>query len=99
MAKFTKSFIENLEIKKKMYTVSDDGCRGLSVRVLPTGTKTYFARVSAYGNRKRKTIGDVGNVKISEAREIAAMFLQGPNEKKGSFRICQRLNLYPSLPS
>ena len=82
MAKFSKSFLDNLEIKDKQYSVSDDACEGLSVRILPTGSKTYFARLQLDGKRFRKTIGKVENVKLVDAREIATAILQESKSKQ-----------------
>ena len=84
MPKFTNSFVENLEVGDKLYTVSDDGCDGLSVRVLPSGSKTYFARMTENGKRVRKTIGRVDQIKLVEARKLATQFLHEPKDEESS---------------
>jgi hypothetical protein len=39
--KFTDSFIRSLTAEDKPYAVSDEGCKGLLIRVGAHGTKTF----------------------------------------------------------
>ena len=55
----------------KAYEVSDTRVDGLSVRVYPTGTKTYFLNHHVDGKTKRTRIGDPKLMRLSKARSIA----------------------------
>lgn len=52
----------------KVYEIMDAGYRGLALRVLPTGTKTWYLRVSS---SKRARLGDAGKLTLEQARTKA----------------------------
>ena len=55
----------------KAYEVFDSRVEDLSVRVYPTGTKTYFLNHHIDGKTKRTRIGDPKLMRLSKARSIA----------------------------
>lgn len=71
--------LSDLEIKKKApkkdrFEVSDG--KGLSIRVMPTGTKTWVFRYMIDGTPRRMTLGTYPTISLSEARELHAKAMQ-----------------------
>ena len=70
--KLTTSFIDKLESESAPYFVYDTEMRGLSIRVEPTGTKTYYFRYrNEEGKRSTLKLGAHGVLKPPMARERA----------------------------
>lgn len=66
---FTNSQIKGLKPKDKMYDLREG--RGFGVRVLPSGTKSWFFIYVFEGQKKRLSIGIYPDVGLAEAREKA----------------------------
>lgn len=76
MAKFTKKFIENLELPATgQQVIFDDTIIGFGVRLSRT-TRTYFVQGRVNGKKLRVTIGRHGVITLHEARQKAAEILR-----------------------
>ncbi|CCG41575.1 Integrase [Magnetospirillum molischianum DSM 120] len=51
--------------------VSDGGCRGLRLRISPTGEKVWAIKVTIHGRRVRHTLGAYPAMSLTEARDRA----------------------------
>lgn len=59
------------------YSVRDTGCKGLALRVQPTGARTWILRGLAADPRQRHSLGDAGSLTVADARRIAHAILSG----------------------
>lgn len=66
--------IKKLSPKNERFEVSDG--KGLSLRVMPTGTKTWVFRYMIDGKARRMTFGTYPTITLSEARELHARAMQ-----------------------
>jgi len=71
--------LSDLHIKKlvprgERFEISDG--KGLSIRVMPTGTKTWVFRYMVDGTARRMTLGTYPTIPLSEARELHAKAMQ-----------------------
>lgn len=71
--------LSDLHIKKlvprgERFEVSDG--KGLCIRVMPTGTKTWVFRYMIDGTARRMTLGTYPTIPLSEARELHAKAMQ-----------------------
>lgn len=64
----TTKQIKNLEPRDKRYTVTD--CHGLTLRVYPSGAKTWCLRISNNGRVTDFSIGKWPEVDLKQARQI-----------------------------
>lgn len=62
--------IKKLAPKTKRYDVHDGG--GLYLRIMPTGTKSWFLRYMMDGKAKRLTLGNYPTLSLNEARKRSA---------------------------
>lgn len=69
--KLTSSIVKQLPIKEKAYSVKDSECRGLVVRVYPSGSKHYGVVLKVKGVVKRKSIGSCEVWGVPAARKVA----------------------------
>ncbi len=73
--KLTKTIVENAKTKEKRYFIHDTEVDGLSLKIEPTGSKTYvFEYRVGYGRRgksKRLTIGKSSKVNLGTVKDIA----------------------------
>ena len=78
--KFTQSAIKKLSTKTRML-VADSGCQGLYIDVRPTNSTYRFRYTDNRKVQRTITIGDVGLIKLCDARarakEIARRILNG----------------------
>jgi hypothetical protein len=64
--------IQALKPKAKRYVISDPDQRGMYLRVMPTGQRSFVAVApSPHGKQIWATIGDAAVLKVAEARERA----------------------------
>jgi integrase len=70
---FTHRSVEALRPADAPYRVPDQRCKGLAVRVSPTGIKTWDLsyRIRDAGKVRRISLGRVGDVTLEQARERA----------------------------
>lgn len=59
------------------YSVRDTGCKGLALRVQPTGARTWVLRGLAADPGQRHALGDAGSLTVDDARRIAHAILSG----------------------
>lgn len=59
------------------YSVRDTGCKGLALRVQPTGARTWILRGLAADPRQRHSLGDADSLTVTDARRIAHAILSG----------------------
>jgi integrase len=73
MVSFTHRAIEALRPSEAPYRVPDQRCVGLSVRVAPSGIKTWDLayRIRGSGKVRRVSLGRVADVSLEKARERA----------------------------
>jgi Arm DNA-binding domain len=71
MVSFTHRAIEALRPSEAPYRVPDQRCVGLSVRVAPSGIKTWDLayRIRGSGKVRRVSLGRVADVSLEKARE------------------------------
>lgn len=93
-ARFTKKLVDDAAPAEKPYEIHDTGTTGLTLRVQPSGVKTYYCRYALPdGGRGRVKLGRVGEVKtVDVARDLATAargdVVKGvdPQEKKREAR-------------
>jgi integrase len=66
--------IKKLAPRKTRFEISDG--KGLSLRIMPTGTKTWVFRYMIEGTARRMTLGTYPTIPLSEAREKHALAMQ-----------------------
>lgn len=67
--------------QKGWRTISDGGCRGLALRISPTGEKAWAVRVIIGGKRCYHTLGGYPTVSLSEARSRARGYLSASRDE------------------
>jgi integrase len=70
MPKLTQEFIEDLTTDRDR-TFFDTVQVGFAIRVLPTGVKTFVAKATVAGLRRKVTIGDAATMTLAAARRQA----------------------------
>ena len=82
MSNITKTFVDKLEIPKKISTGKteqkryyDDKLKGFGVRVTSGGTKAFFVEKLINGNLKRITISHYPELTTEQARKQAQIML------------------------
>lgn len=70
MPKFTQEFIDNLTTDRDQ-TFYDTVQVGFGIRVLPTGVKTYVAKATVAGLRRKVSIGNATTMSLAKARRDA----------------------------
>lgn len=74
--KLTQKYVDGLKPGDKAYEVMDPEIRGFVLRVMPTGTKTYYARYRTQdGRRYRVKIGRPETLSADDARTEAKSIL------------------------
>lgn len=71
---FTDSFINALTAKRgatDWQEVCDKGCRGLRLRISPSGEKVWALKIMVNGRRVRHTLGAYPAMSLADAREKA----------------------------
>ena len=59
------------------YSVRDTVCKGIALRVQPTGARTWILRGLAADPRQRHSLGDASSLTVDDARRIAHAILSG----------------------
>ena len=69
----THRSVEALRRAEAPYRVPDQRCKGLAVRVAPSGTKTWDLayRIRGTGKMRRLSLGRISDVSLEQARERA----------------------------
>lgn len=71
-AKLTASTLASIETQAAPYEVRDTEIKGFLLRVLPSGSQTYFFQYrNSKGRQQNYRIGPVGSLKPKQARDIA----------------------------
>jgi len=70
-AKLTAKLVSSLKPKDKLYKVWDTELSGFFVRVTPTGSKSYCLFYRYQGKGRDYTLGKVGNLTATIARDLA----------------------------
>lgn len=65
---FTNQYLLELEPKEKEYIVSEAACKGFSVRVFPSGIKTFIYRNRTNNRSNKLAIARVNDISINDAR-------------------------------
>jgi integrase len=65
---FTNQYLLELEPKEKEYIVSEAACKGFSVRVFPSGIKTFIYRKRTPKGSNKIAIARVDSISINNAR-------------------------------
>lgn len=74
--KITNESVEGLEIRKKIYDVTDTSLHGFIVRVHPSGKKVFLVRyMLSSGIRGRYTIGNFDIISVAQAKYQAKKIL------------------------
>lgn len=72
VVKLTVETLKKLEPRQRQYSVNDSEVRGLQVRVMPSGAKTFsFLYLSGDGRRRRIRIGNANTTTLAQARKSA----------------------------
>ncbi len=69
--KLTKRVIEALEPRGQAYVLWDTEIRGFGVRVLPSGTMTFFLKYVLHGRQAWANLGRFREVTVDQARKLA----------------------------
>ena len=73
--KLTKVTVDALEPREKAFTIRDKDLSGFSVRVYPSGKRSFFFRYRVGGGRgaaiREPKIGDYGPITVDQARGLA----------------------------
>jgi integrase len=67
----TKSEIEALEPKEKVYLVPDAKTRGLNIQVTPNNVRSWVLRFRVHGRQKMHSLGRWPELTVDQARKIA----------------------------
>lgn len=68
------------------YSVRDSGCKGLALRVQPTGARTWVLRGLSADPRQRHSLGDAGSLTVADARRLAHAILSGSRPPPSALR-------------
>jgi len=83
----TAKLIDSLKPKPKTYLVADGSVPGFSVKVLPSGVRSYVYRYTVAGVAREMTIGRTTAIKPDVARDIATkhyLAVRGGEDPMGS---------------
>lgn len=72
----TEERIDALRPRRQRYEVKDPGCRGLEVRITPSGTRTFCAVYKTQGRQRRETLGRFPQLSLTDARKRVADILE-----------------------
>jgi integrase len=64
---FTELFLKNLKPREREFCISEG--HGFTIRILPSGVKTFWYYYSLNGKRRKLNLGNYPDVKLSDARE------------------------------
>ncbi len=70
--------------------VTDGGCRGLRIRLSPTGEKVWAIKVTVGGRRVRHTLGAYPEVALTQARKRAADFIAAARDGMSPAEVSSR---------
>ena len=73
--RFTKAVVQSLNPREKLYEVRDSEVRGLTLRVTPTGVKTWVLVRWVRPNTERIKIGRWPDLSIKAARDAARVLI------------------------
>lgn len=73
MAQLSERTVTTAKAARSPRTISDGGT-GLNLLIHPTGTKTYIWRARVGASFRKVTIGRVGLIKLTDARDRAIAF-------------------------
>ena len=80
MPKINKRVVEAAKARDNAYDINDSDLRGFGVRVLPSGTRSFFVRYRFANNRRRITLGYHGALTPEQARAQAIKILARVSE-------------------
>ena len=75
MPKINKRIVKAAEAQDKAHDIYDSELRGFGIRVLPSGTRSYFVRYRWGGQRRRISLGYHGALTPEQARARAVQLL------------------------
>ena len=81
-AGFTTAWLDNVKPKSKRIEYADAGCRGLRLRVEPTGRKNFVWYYQEGGKNRVLTLGRYGKGEDCISLKDARHALQGAKEKR-----------------
>jgi integrase len=73
--RLTEGFVNKLRPKETSFLVWDEYTRGLSVRVEPTGSKSWMVYYRSSGKVRWYRIGGASSIKLPDARKLAGRVL------------------------
>lgn len=74
--KITSKLVQDLEVREKIYDVTDELLPGFVVRVNPSGLKNFWVRYTLLnGRRDRVVLGKAGIISVAQARAEAKRIL------------------------
>src|SRR5262245_53476105 len=88
MPKFTETFVANLVSDGRDYILSDTRVPRLKLRVTPSGTKIYLAKVRIGGRERKVPIGRPPGMTVSKAREEALQLIA--DARRGADPVVER---------
>ena len=88
--------IKTLKPRRSSYEVRDAKLKGFGVRVLPSGAKRFYVHAQHNGIRVWKTVADVDNMTLEEARSQAEVML-GSYRGSASAPISSKDTLFESV--
>ena len=73
--RLTQSRVDGLRPRKTVYDTRDRDLKGFGVRVMPSGTKSWFAHIQSDGRRTWRTLGKTAEIGLDDARTRARALL------------------------
>lgn len=96
--RLTKTMIEELSSEKSEYSVWDTKCEGLHVRVLPSGSKSYYVFYrDQLGRQRRRSLGKTSVVPLDQARKKAREVIADADRGHDHFDAAAKEKSVPTL--
>ena len=69
--------------RARKYEISDDAILGLTLRVFPSGARTFSLSRRVRGRRRYATVGDANRMTVPEARRLIASYIEPAKKDNG----------------
>lgn len=91
--KLTARFVETIKAHDRRQEYRDTEAKGLILRVMPGGVKTWALLYSQHRRKRRLTLGEFPAIKLAKARELAldavARVAQGQDRRGRSWQLAR----------
>ena len=73
--RLTQRRIDEFRPRKSVYDIRDRDLKGFGVRIMPSGTKSWFVHIQSDGRRTWRTLGKTAEIGLDDARTRARALL------------------------